>query len=297
MRASTIIKKAAAEIGVTEYPPGSNRVKYNTDYYDGVVSGSKYPWCVAFVWWVFKETKASELFFEGKRTAYCPTVETWGYDKNLVVAKDEGRPGDLVLFDFNGQGKATHIGIIEKAEKDKYTTIEGNTSVVSDDNGGAVMRRIRTLGVIRCIIRPQYEPEVAAAPQINMSPKNVKEVQAYLNKFINANLELDGAAGPLTKKALIKYWQKVIGGLTIDGSFGPKSKAKASLNNLRKGDKGELVKIMQMGLILKGYGMGHYGADSSFGNYTEVVLKEFQKNRGLEADAVCGVNTLTALFK
>lgn len=48
-----ILARARAEIGVTEYPSGSNKVKYNTWYYDKEVSGSDYPWCAVWVCWVF----------------------------------------------------------------------------------------------------------------------------------------------------------------------------------------------------------------------------------------------------
>ena len=62
-------------------------------------------------------------------------------------------------MDF-GKGRASHIGIVEKANKDgTYTTIEGNTSKSSDDNGGAVMRRTRSKSVIRGFARPAYDPE------------------------------------------------------------------------------------------------------------------------------------------
>ena len=44
-----ILKTALAEVGVTEYPPNSNNVKYNTAYYGHEVSGSAYPWwCMSF---------------------------------------------------------------------------------------------------------------------------------------------------------------------------------------------------------------------------------------------------------
>lgn len=136
----------------------------------------------------------------------------------------------------------------------------------------------------------------ASASTLDTSPDNVKEVQQYLNAKINAGLAVDGSYGPLTKKALIKYWQKTVGGLDVDGIFGTKSQAKASKNNLSKGAKGELVKIMQMALICKGYSLASYGADGSFGNYTKAVLEEFQKANGLTVDGICGKNTWKALF-
>lgn len=300
MRASIILDKARREIGVKESPANSNKVKYNTAYYgievyDGLW-GTTFAWCVAFVWWLFREAGASSLFYDGKKTAYCPTVESWGKKSGLEVDKDKGKAGDIVLFDFTGKGVSTHIGIIESRNADgSYNTIEGNTGIGNETNGGAVMKRIRKQNVIRCVIRPKYEQEVAPAPPSN--PKTIKDVQQYLNSKINAGLIVDGSYGPLTRKALIKYWQKVVGGLAVDGDFGPKSKASASKNNLSKGDKGELVRIMQMALICKGYGMGHYGSDASFGNYTHTMVREFQKDKLLKTDSICGSKTWAELFK
>lgn len=128
------------------------------------------------------------------------------------------------------------------------------------------------------------------------TPKSIKEVQSYLNSKIGAGLAVDGYWGPNTRKALIKYWQKVVGGLDIDGSFGPKSQAAASRNNISKGNKGELVKIMQMALICKAHDLSPYGADGSFGQDTEKELKAYQAHRGLGADGICGTKTWTSLL-
>ena len=144
MTAQKILKKAISQIGVKENPSGSNNVKYNTDYYGKAVSGSAYPWCCAFVWWIFKECGASHLFYDGKKTAYCPTVETFYKSKGQWYTNNP-KVGDLVLFDFSGKGVAGHIGILEKINADgTYTTIEGNTSTSNQANGGCVMRRTRT---------------------------------------------------------------------------------------------------------------------------------------------------------
>lgn len=158
MTAKNIISMAASQIGIKEQPANSNKVKYNTEYYGHEVSGSAYPWCCVFVWWVFRECGASDLFYGGKKTAYCPTVEA--YYKKLGKWYQDGQTGDLVLFDFSKNRKnnrAGHIGIVEKVNPDgSYTTIEGNTGSGNYANGGAVMRRIRYKSTIRGFARPDY---------------------------------------------------------------------------------------------------------------------------------------------
>lgn len=147
-------------LGVKEYPANSNKVRFNTDYYGSAVSGPDYPWCCAFVWDVFRLAGASELFYDGKKTAYCPTVRNWGKAAGLTVPVSSGRYGDIVLFDWERNGVADHIGLIEKKNSDgSYTTIEGNTAIGNDSNGGEVMRRTRTQAQICCIIRPKYTKE------------------------------------------------------------------------------------------------------------------------------------------
>ena len=155
--ASKIIKKATSYIGIKENPAGSNKVKFNTDYYGRAVKGSSYPWCCTFVWDIFRLAGASELFFGGGKTAYCPDVEN--YYKKHDQWHSTGQVGDLCLMDF-GKGRASHIGIVEKVnDNGTYTTIEGNTSLSSNDNGGAVMRRTRGKSVIRGFARPSYDQE------------------------------------------------------------------------------------------------------------------------------------------
>lgn len=156
--AQEIMNYATSQIGVKESPSNSNNVIYNTHYYGRAVSGADYPWCCSYVWDVFRICGASELFCDGQKTAYCPTVE--GYYKKRGKFYKTGQYGDLALFDFTGKaGEAVHIGFVEKNNGDgTYTTIEGNTSLTSDDNGGAVMRRIRSKSQIRGFARPDYEP-------------------------------------------------------------------------------------------------------------------------------------------
>ena len=158
--AKLIMDKAASYIGTGESPPGSNNVIFNTHYYGGAVSGSWYPWCCAFVWDIFRMCGLSNLFYEGQKTAYCPTVYNWAGQKGLVVPKETARYGDIVLFDWGGDGVADHIGFVEAYNGVNYTTIEGNTSAGNDSNGGQVMRRTRYASQIQAIVRPRYTGSV-----------------------------------------------------------------------------------------------------------------------------------------
>ena len=149
-----VLFAAASQVGVTESPAGSNRVKYNTAYYGREVSGSAYPWCVTFVWWVFRQAG-----FSLYKTASCSAlVERYREASPGQIVRQGYRPGDLVFFDFSGRrAKTEHVGIVESVAADgTLTTIEGNTGSGSNANGGAVMRRTRKPGLVTCGIRPGY---------------------------------------------------------------------------------------------------------------------------------------------
>ena len=155
--AQVVMNLAAKYVGTKEYPPDSNNVIFNTDYY-----GQRYnaPWCCTFVWDIFRMANASKLFYDGKKVAYCPYVYDWGKRNKLNVPKSQGRYGDIVLFDWTGDGEADHIGFIVKQYSDgSYLTIEGNTAIGNDSNGGEVMYRTRYQYQICMIIRPKYTEE------------------------------------------------------------------------------------------------------------------------------------------
>ena len=49
-----VMALARSQIGVREFPMGSNCVKYNNEYYGLEVRGGAYPWCCVFQWWLFR---------------------------------------------------------------------------------------------------------------------------------------------------------------------------------------------------------------------------------------------------
>lgn len=151
---AAVLQIAAWQIGVLESPAGSNAVKYNEAFYGRKVSGSAYPWCVTFVWWVFREA-GFHLF----KTASCSAfVGQYKANAPGQIVRANYRPGDIVFFDFSGRrAKTEHAGIVESVGADgTLTTIEGNTGTGDDANGGAVMRRTRKQGLVTCAVRPGY---------------------------------------------------------------------------------------------------------------------------------------------
>lgn len=86
-----------------------------------------------------------------------------------------------------------------------------------------------------------------------------------------------------------KKWTHWAIPVCVDGSIEPK------LPTLRRGDKGEYVVLAQTELLNRGYDLGKWGVDGSFGAATEAAVKSFQKDNGLVQDGIIGQKTWDAL--
>ena len=149
-----LLEVARAQLGTKESPAGSNRVKYNTAYYGREVSGMGYPWCVVFIWWCCEQVGVKLPV----KTASCTALRNAARTAGQWVSSGY-RPGDFVIYDWNGDGIMEHCGIVEEVESTVVTAIEGNTAVNNDSDGGMVMRRTRNISQITGAIRPVYEEE------------------------------------------------------------------------------------------------------------------------------------------
>lgn len=153
--AEQALEIAREELGTKESPANSNRVKYNTWYYGREVSGAAYPWCMAFVQWVFAQARVPLPL----RTASCGALMNAAKKSGQWVTKDY-RPGDVVIYDFPGGAATDHTGIIEKVTLTGVVAIEGNTSQAgSQSNGGMVCRKTRPYSQIVGVVRPKFEEE------------------------------------------------------------------------------------------------------------------------------------------
>lgn len=135
----------------------------------------------------------------------------------------------------------------------------------------------------------------AASASYDTTPDDVSEVQTYMNKKYNSGLAVDGDFGKLTKAAIVKEVQKLIG-TSADGVFGRNSKAAWGSRCVKKGSKGELVRLVQMMLVCRGYSIGSAGSDADCGSATVAAIKRYQRNNGLSQDGVAGKNTAAKLF-
>ena len=64
---------------------------------------------------------------------------------------------------------------------------------------------------------------------------------------------------------------------------------------IKKGSKGNLVRIAQGKLLAKGYRLPKYGADGDFGSETVEAVKELQKDANIGVDGIIGNDTWNVL--
>lgn len=135
---SEIIRISEKEIGTGEKPLNSNKTKYGKWFgFDGVA------WCGMFVSWCYTQAgiPLPKIGFS-KGFAGCQTAVAYFKKNNQITI--EPTAGDIVFFDWNADGRYDHTGLFIKwIDKNSFETIEGNTSVNNDSNGGTVMRRVR----------------------------------------------------------------------------------------------------------------------------------------------------------
>jgi hypothetical protein len=277
----SILSVAQSQIGVKENPANSNRVKYSAWY------GLTGPWCDMFVSWCANQAGVANVI--GKY-AYCP-YHVACFKKKGWWHGPEYKPqaGDIVFF--ASRGVACHVGIVEKRNgTQSVTTIEGNTSVSSNDNGGAVMRRVRTYGNpngswgILGFAHPDYGKGNGKITDTKAAVvKTATKAKASGNHF-------DSWVAELQKECNRQGYSKQ----AVDGEAGPATLA--GCPTVRKGAKGNITKLLQRRLIALGFACGRSGADGDFGTGTRNAVIAFQRAKGLTADGIVGQNTWRKLL-
>lgn len=149
---SKIIEVALGEVGTKEVPDGSNKTKYGEWFgFDGVA------WCAMFVSWCYDKAgfPLGNIGFK-KGFAGCQTALNHFKSTGEIVTKENVKSGDIILFDWNFDGRCDHTGLFVKhLGNGLFESIEGNTSMVNQSNGGIVMVRKRSYGHVKAFVHPK----------------------------------------------------------------------------------------------------------------------------------------------
>jgi hypothetical protein len=151
MNSSSLLpSKAATYLGTKDRP------NTFTKWYAAKVKNPAYldaPWCAMFASYVSAQLGFQDLTGQ---FAYCPYWVSWLKDKGLWGSKPA--VGALVFFDWNRDGRADHVGIVESIHGNRIYTIEGNTG----GGEGKVLRQDRSLYSVMGFGLPKY-PSVKPA--------------------------------------------------------------------------------------------------------------------------------------
>lgn len=171
--AQQALNVARGEIGYSRWDDPQAGTKYgrwyaaqtNSPYY----GTSGVPYCAMFVSWVLAQVGMTP---PGGIYAYCPYGIDGARKQGRLVSKTAAQPGDIVFFDWGGDGVSDHTGFIESYSGGVYTCIEGNTSPGtsgSQSNGGGVYRRTRYASQICAVARPAYSSTPSSTPSSGSS--------------------------------------------------------------------------------------------------------------------------------
>src|SRR5215471_7391612 len=302
--AAGMIAQARRLLGTTEHPPGSNHNLVTVWYgFDG-------PWCDMSI--SYEAGHSGNLPAVFGKFAYTVAHATafqnhgrWHYGVGGA------RPGDVIFFDWSGTGTIAgidHVGLIEAVHSNGFiTTLEGNTS-----NG--FYRRQRTSACVVGYGRPEYGDAAPLPPsdgilRVGSTGNAVRALQQKLNKVMGSGLTVDGDFGPLTKAAVEAFQRKYK--LSVDGEYGPQSAAmmKAALAGKtvpirpvpRPPAPGKLVVDGAFGpatCAAMQRALNAHGAaltvDGGFGPLTKKALQKYLK---VAQDGIIGPVTVNALQK
>ena len=263
--ASKVVEQAKAWIGCKESNGTHKKIidVYNKQKPLPVGYKVKYTdaWCATFASAVFVQLGYTDIV---PTECSCPRWITLLKNKGMWH-EDESvspKPGWLLFYDWddsssyasnNNTGSPEHVGIVEKVSGGYITVIEGNYS-------NSVKRR--TISVNGRYIRgygvPKYDAEATTEPETNTENKTEVETEV--------TTEVTTSKGEST--------------------------VNITLNELKKGSKGNQVKALQRMLHAMGYSLGSLNPiDGDFGSKTDSAVRSYQKKNGLTADGIVGAKT------
>lgn len=155
-----IVGVASTQIGYTELthkggtPVGDSETPYYTKYGEAYGNPNGH-WCAYFVLWCAKQANIpTSIICQSSGCGSCRIFIDWfksnhNWRDNTYVPQC----GDIIFFDWEQDGSADHVGIVQSVSGNTVYTIEGNTGGV---NGYTVMERDRNSSIFGYGV-PNYE--------------------------------------------------------------------------------------------------------------------------------------------
>lgn len=223
MTREKIIQTALAEVGYKE--EYQNRTKFGKWYHLDEV-----PWCAIFISYIYdKAGHPMGKVDTPKGFHYCPSAYNFWKKAGKITTAPE--IGDIILFDWNKDFSSDHTGIFNGwVGKDHqfFFSVEGNTSVNNQSDGGSVMQRQRHISTVQAFVNllgPVEEKTVWIKGDVGDMVKKIQcalVLYGHRNKMEGLNIAVDGDYSAETFGA-VKIMQKHAK-LDIDGEVGPNTR-------------------------------------------------------------------------
>ncbi|WP_245735086.1 C40 family peptidase [Pedobacter hartonius] len=135
----TITEIARNEIGVRELT-GHNDGRRVEAYLSTVKLRKGQPWCAAFISWVY-----AKAGFPKPRSGWSPDL----FPPSRLARS--ALPGNVAGIYFPDLKRIAHVGLVVEQKGSWVYTIEGNTTVEGNREGGGVFKKIRHIRTIHSI--------------------------------------------------------------------------------------------------------------------------------------------------
>lgn len=234
-----VIAQAKSWLGINEYDGRFIEIVNTYNEIPGARGPAlvSYPWCAIFVsavfWKAIKESRFAEMACDAMIQKF----------QNLRLYTDKVQPeaGDVIFYDWDGNGTSDHVGIVTAIEGNSWTVIEGNKSdAVGYRTIPASYPFFKGAGLATLLDEPSEDKPTESAPsstvgqqmadkiianrrwptlQLYSKGEWVTVLQAMLNAENKAGLDVDGEFGVFTYSAVNKF--QTAHGLERDGIVGP----------------------------------------------------------------------------
>ena len=115
-----VIDLALSQVGITGGYP----------YWSYYGFGSRVAWCGCFVHWCMRHTpSATNAWPDTGNNAYIPSIHSWFNARGRFMPRTYRNlvPGDVILFDWQPNGSADHVGLVIGRDSQYVYTVEGNS--------------------------------------------------------------------------------------------------------------------------------------------------------------------------
>jgi murein DD-endopeptidase MepM/ murein hydrolase activator NlpD len=98
-------------------------------YWSYVGFSSRVAWCGIFAHWSYHVAGYGSGYAQSGNNFYAPTLDAWfkGAGTFRQPGYTDTAPGDVIFFDWEGDGRPNHVGLVIGRDANRVYTVEGNS--------------------------------------------------------------------------------------------------------------------------------------------------------------------------